>query len=108
MKTICGQCKLFYNKQDGARTGVWYNQFCKAPSVRKEMVVDPVSGKAGYASKNDLGTVIYDDNPYPFARTINHGNCGHFEKGVSGNNSLADRALRNPKKSLLRKLRFFG
>jgi hypothetical protein len=77
---VCVECNFFYNKQDGPRTNVWYNQFCKHPKNRKQSVVDPVSGNSGYQDSNDLGMQYIDEYPFPFARKCNtNGNCYLWE-----------------------------
>lgn len=73
--TICARCGHFIN-----RGSIWYDQYCGAPEVRRPQAVDPVTGKRGFSSRNDLGTPIYDDNPYPHARDINTGECPYFKK----------------------------
>jgi hypothetical protein len=82
-RTICANCRHLHAKQDGPRTGIWYNMLCRAPAVQTEPSRDPVSGKIGYRRKNDLGGGCYDDQPSPFCRDVNHGNCEHYaRKGV--------------------------
>lgn len=73
--TICVQCKMFENK--GA---IWYDQFCCEPEVRAQEGIDPVTGKKQHIHKNDSGRKYYDDNPYPYARDVNSGNCEYFNK----------------------------
>lgn len=77
MATVCANCIHFHNREDGPRTGIWYNQFCKVSP--REKTVDPVSGKTGYKGVNDFGQEYLTDEPYRNCRDINKGNCPRFE-----------------------------
>ena len=74
--TICKLCKHFVSSGD-----IWYEQFCKAQP--KPISINPVTGKHGYQSVNDLGQVYFTDNPYHYSRDINNGDCKLFKlKGM--------------------------
>lgn len=78
-KTICGDCRHFLNREPtGPRSDVWYNHMCSA-SPRPD-AIDPVTGKHGYAGKNDLGGAFVTDERYMFCRDVNTGNCSLFDK----------------------------
>lgn len=79
MKTICLKCKYHKGKGD-----MWYDHFCTHPDVRHTKEQDPVTGKMLYASKNDLGRVVLNEEEYPYCRDINHGNCPYFKKSILG------------------------
>ena len=70
--TICVECKHF------SGGSIWYDQFCDAARLSKAR--DPVTGKVGYASINDLGTPSFNEEPRRYCRDVNNGNCGLFEE----------------------------
>jgi len=76
MIPICIHCKFVRIKVDN---GIWYNYRCGAQEVKRQEVVDPVSGKTGYGSVNDLGRVNITDEEYPYCREINNGTCSLFQ-----------------------------
>lgn len=78
-KTICINCINHYEKPDSRNIDVWYNHFCRSPEVARTEEQDPVSGKIGFADKNDLGGIYITDEQFPYCRDINHGNCQHYQ-----------------------------
>lgn len=77
--TICTKCANHKNSThvNEACPEVWYNHVCGA--ITREPMIDPVTGKHGYAIKNDLGQIHITDDPHPFCRDINtDGNCDKF------------------------------
>jgi len=81
---ICKNCQHFECRVDGLRTGVWYNQFCKA--VTRPQDQNPQSGEMQYVQVNTFGQRYFTDEPYPYARDMNpSGECELFverEKGL--------------------------
>ena len=77
--TICARCKHHYNKEDGPRTNVWYNWWCRHPNHERQLGVDPVTGEKCYFQKNSLGMIVTTDDKYPNCRDINHGYCEGYE-----------------------------
>ena len=71
---ICANCKHFVSKGS-----IWYDQYCGAKEVRAKKAIDPVTGKIKYIKQNDFGNTYYDDNPRPYARDINNGDCPYYE-----------------------------
>jgi len=76
-KTICAKCK--HCEIQGEGNG-WYNYLCAHPEFARIPEQDPVTGKSGFAEKNDLGRIVFTENKFPYCREINHGNCELFEK----------------------------
>ena len=76
---ICVDCKHHINTMSNpAVPDVWYNQVCSA--VSRERATDPVTGKRGFADRNDLGLGYVTDQEHPYCRNINkHGRCNLFE-----------------------------
>ncbi len=80
--TICAKCKHHHhNKQDGPRTKVWYNWFCRHPAVKRQVGIDAVTGDECYHTKNALGDIVTTDEPFPNCREINDGYCGLYVNG---------------------------
>ena len=72
IRTICVNCKHFIKRGD-----IWYDQLCGA--VTRERTICLVTGKEGYRTVNDLGGVHVTQEPHPFARDINDGQCKHYQ-----------------------------
>ncbi len=72
-QTVCVECVHH------SGNGTWSNHHCHHPDVRLVPDIDPVTGERGYGKVNDLGNVYLTDDPYPYCRDINRGNCPHFE-----------------------------
>lgn len=70
--TICVKCK-FLNKLGS----MWCDHLCKGVSL--EEGIDFVTGKKGYKHLNSLGDVSIIDNPDPYCRSINDGNCKYYK-----------------------------
>lgn len=79
-KTICVNCRHHYLKPDSRGIDVWYLHFCHHPEVSRPREQDPVTGKWGYADKNDLGKVSIGNDQFPHCNEINHGNCELYEE----------------------------
>lgn len=77
--TICVKCRHHRDTQSNPTADVWYNHVCTQPDLRRTPEQDPVTGKTGFSHKNDLGQIVTTDQPYPYCRKVNHGNCPHFE-----------------------------
>ena len=80
-KTICIHCKhhLTDVKMSGTESRR-YEHFCTHPELLLPKEQDPVTGKIGYAQKNDLGRVVLSKQKHPYCRDINHGNCPSYEE----------------------------
>ena len=76
LTTFCINCR--HHRMEGD-SDIWYDHLCGATAVQKTREQDPVTGKFGYASKNDLGGLYLSERPEPYCREINHGNCPHFD-----------------------------
>jgi hypothetical protein len=79
MNKLCVNCANLIRKEppSSPRYDVWYNLLCKATPLQE--VVDPTTGKKGYAQANDLGRKIVTNNPYEYCREVNmDGNCPKF------------------------------
>ena len=72
--TICAKCKHHRGRGD-----IWYNQYCAHPDLQNPVMIDPVSGKKGYAKKNTLGRTYYDEVSTPYCRDVNDGECSRFK-----------------------------
>ena len=73
-RTICVECR---HHRKGGGTDMWYDHYCSARPREEER--DPVTGKRGYESRNDLGNLNSTDEQYPHCRSINHGDCQDYE-----------------------------
>lgn len=82
--TICAKCRHHHQREDGPRTEVWYNQFCRHPELERVLGIDPVLGKKRYFTRNDLGRVYPTEDRHPYCRDINtDGDCSFYEpKGI--------------------------
>lgn len=67
-ETICVKCK--YHKVSVDQHTPWAKHLCKHPSVRQEMVQDPVTGEWPYQ---------YSGKPQPYCKDINKGGCVLYE-----------------------------
>ena len=76
-KTICVNCK-HYNKTKSA--DVWHSYQCGAVDVQRKRMQDPVTGNWGFAGVNDLGGHYLTDDSMPHCRSINKGDCHHYEE----------------------------
>jgi hypothetical protein len=77
--SVCTECVFLIMRQDGPRTGIWYNNFCGA--ITREKQRDPFDGVMKYAEMNDLGRLYFTDEAHPYARDINpDGNCQRFKR----------------------------
>lgn len=74
--TICIHC--VYLEREGV-TDMWYSYLCSHPAVQTEPSIDPVTGKTVYVGVNDLGGPFTTENPRPFCRTVNFGNCAMYK-----------------------------
>jgi hypothetical protein len=85
--TICTRCRYHANTHDGSRLGplpdTWFYQVCSAPAVRREPTIDPVTGKSGFLSRNDLGMDVVTDEARPYCRSVNRGDCVYYEEDRS-------------------------
>ena len=77
--TLCAKCVHHRNAHGGHQAGPkadsWFYPLCTHPELEHPKVVDPVSGKVCYWTKNDLGTTIPTDHPHPLCRKVNDGTC---------------------------------
>lgn len=77
--TLCTTCRHHINAHDGRPDGpppsMWYYQFCGHPDVKRPTAVDPVSGEVRYRIANGPGTTGLTDEPHPYCRDINDGDC---------------------------------
>ena len=79
-KTVCANCKHHVAKdQASGRKDYMYNHFCAHPDCERPKEQCPVTGKIGYATRNDLGVVSIGDLKYPNCNQINNGNCELYE-----------------------------
>lgn len=74
-KTLCVKCK-YHNGESAGKP--WYAHRCRHRAVKRQLKQDPVTGRMGYAGRNDLGTVYLSTEESPYCRDVNHGNCEHF------------------------------
>jgi len=75
--TLCPECKHYLSIEDGPRTGVWYNLWCRA--FTKEPAIDPTTGKQKYRDSNGY----LSDDKYYHCRDFNDGHCQYFEQKLS-------------------------
>lgn len=84
MITICTSYIYHENVHEGHRAGPprdsWFYQLCAHPVVERKKVIDPVSGDTNYEKETDSGRVVLTDEPHPFCRDINDGNCSYFKQ----------------------------
>lgn len=67
-QTICVNCiHHLYEPRNDATPSVWYNHFCLAVPLEKE--VSPITGET-------------EGEPYAFCRDINKGNCSRYKEEV--------------------------
>ena len=74
-KAICAECRHVVRDGDG-----YWSFLCGHPSQRKPLSRSPITGERGYASRNDLGGIYFDDKELPHCSKLNSdGNCNLFE-----------------------------
>ena len=73
--TICIRCRHHAVNTRGGHN--WWNHCCKANP--RQSATDPVTGSSGYIARNDLQNLHFTDEQYPHCRSINYGNCPHYE-----------------------------
>lgn len=82
---ICAKCKHVVKlDQNSPRNNCDYNWLCGAVEIFE--TVDPVTGRAGYSTKNDLGGFVFHEEKRdagPTCRSRNPvGECSLFEKAA--------------------------
>jgi len=78
---VCARCRWHRSQDQGTpRADCFYNHFCAHADVGREVAIDPVTGHAGFAGVNDLGTFHVTDDPFPFCGDVNDGTCELFER----------------------------
>ena len=93
--TICANCTHFRSKKDGPRTGNWYNLSCSSPDVRREEVINPVSGKKCFKMVNDLGRTVFVDECAPYPGELNlEGSCPYYKRKGTSVTSIVGRILK--------------
>lgn len=74
--TICIHCR---HHNGASPEDPWYNHFCQHPELKRPKEQDPVTGRWGYAIRNDVGNIVMVEEPYPYCRSVNKGNCPYYE-----------------------------
>lgn len=78
---ICVKCAHCIIKKDN---GIWYNYLCGHPSMRRQRVIDPVTGELSFGYKDEDGDIYVEREEFPYAKEVNRrGDCDLWEQYVA-------------------------